>query len=59
MYECPNCGGNMKFDIPSQMLKCAQCGSLADSYSFNKETDAESTDLYETMPTVRRIDNRQ
>lgn len=48
MYECPNCGGNMKFDIPSQMLKCAQCGSLADPYSFNKETDAESTDLYET-----------
>lgn len=48
MYECPNCGGNMKFDIPSQMLKCAQCSTTLDPYSYNKEQDAESAQMYET-----------
>lgn len=47
MYECPNCGGNMKFDIPSQQLKCEQCHSLMDPYSCSKEHDAESSQMYE------------
>lgn len=25
MYQCPDCGGEMRFDIPSQMLKCGYC----------------------------------
>ena len=28
MYQCPNCGGEMRFDIPSQKLKCGYCESL-------------------------------
>lgn len=42
MLECPNCGGNVKFDIPSQQIACEYCGTKVDPYSFeNKTSDAE------------------
>ncbi|MCI8416007.1 MAG: hypothetical protein HFI33_00675 [Lachnospiraceae bacterium] len=41
MYECPNCGGNLKFDIAQQLLSCEYCGTQADPYSFYKQKDAE------------------
>lgn len=42
MFECPNCGGNLKFDIPSQQLACEHCHTKMDPYSFeNKTKDAE------------------
>jgi len=41
MYECPNCGGDLRFDIPSQMLKCEHCDTTYDPYSVEKEQDAE------------------
>lgn len=43
MYECPNCGGNLKFDIARQQLYCEYCGTLADPYRVCKERDAEET----------------
>lgn len=43
MYECPNCAANLKFDIPSQKLKCDHCGTLMDPYEFQKERDVEET----------------
>ncbi len=27
-YKCPNCGGNVKFDVTSQQMKCESCDSL-------------------------------
>lgn len=41
MYECPNCAGNLKFDIARQQLFCAYCETSMDPYSFHKEQDAE------------------
>lgn len=41
MYECPNCAGNLKFDIARQQLFCAHCETVMDPYSFHKEQDAE------------------
>ncbi len=41
MYECPNCAGNLKFDISRQQLFCAHCETTMDPYSFKKEKDAE------------------
>ena len=32
MYDCPNCGGNLVFDIRTQMLYCAHCESVMDPY---------------------------
>ncbi len=40
MYECPNCGGDLRFDITSQLLKCEHCDSTFDPYSVNKDQDA-------------------
>ncbi len=41
MYECPNCGGNLRFDIKSQKLGCVHCDAKFDPYAVSKEKDAE------------------
>ncbi|MBP3242191.1 MAG: hypothetical protein J6M92_16870 [Oribacterium sp.] len=41
MYECPNCGGDLRFDIPSQKLRCEHCDTTFDPYSVVVEEDAE------------------
>jgi hypothetical protein len=44
MFQCPNCGGNVRFDIPSQMLACEYCGTKLDPYSYeNKTSDGVET----------------
>ncbi len=47
MYECPNCGGNLKFDIPTQLLKCDYCKSAVDPYSVQKDHDAVEEKMYD------------
>lgn len=48
MFACPNCGGNLKFDIPSQQLSCEYCQTLVDPYSFeDKNKDAIETTEYD------------
>ncbi len=51
MYSCPNCGGNLKFDIPSQQLACEYCHTQADPYSF-EDRDQASFDKQEYEVTV-------
>lgn len=46
MYECPNCGGNLKFDIAAQQMLCAYCGATADPYSI-QGGDANESGEYE------------
>ena len=41
MYECPNCGGNLKFDIESQLLQCEHCLTTQDPYSTPEDQGAE------------------
>lgn len=41
MYDCPACGGNLKFDIPSQQLSCAFCNAFYDPYQITKDKDGE------------------
>lgn len=49
MFACPNCGGNIKFDIPSQQLCCEHCSTLMDPYSFDdKEKDAVERKEFDT-----------
>lgn len=38
MYSCPNCGGNLKFDISTQNLGCPHCQTQMDVYSFDNPT---------------------
>ena len=40
MYACPNCGGNLRFDIRTQQLGCAYCQTQVDVYSFEDNTPA-------------------
>lgn len=40
MYACPSCGGGLRFDIPSQKLKCDHCDTLTDPYSLEEKKDA-------------------
>ena len=47
MYECPNCAANLKFDIPSQQLKCDYCGTMMNPYDFQKERDVLETTVEE------------
>ncbi len=47
MYECPNCNGNLKFDISSEQLFCAHCESRLDPYSVQKESDTLDEDCFE------------
>ena len=55
MYECPNCAGNLQFDIDCQQLLCRHCNTMVDPYSFNKEKDAEETTEYHvTVFTCRQ-----
>lgn len=43
MYECPNCAANLRFDIPSQKLKCESCGTFMNPYDFQKDQDGLET----------------
>lgn len=47
MYECPNCGGNLKFEIKTQKLFCAHCDTRLEPCAVSKETDTLEGDLYE------------
>ena len=48
MYQCPGCGGGLKFDIPSQQLKCDSCLTLVDPYSLKEQDSAtQMENVYE------------
>ena len=47
MYDCPACGGNLKFDIPSQQLSCAFCNAFYDPYQITKDKDGEEQNDFE------------
>lgn len=37
MFQCPNCGGNLKFNISAQQLVCENCDTTADPYAFDTQ----------------------
>ncbi|MDO5155237.1 MAG: hypothetical protein Q4D51_04665 [Eubacteriales bacterium] len=44
MYECPNCSGNLVFDIVSQRIKCPNCDSKFDPYEVTNQKELEHQD---------------
>ena len=46
MYNCPNCSGNLSFDIASQTLMCDYCKTQLDPYEYQKTQDAEENDMF-------------
>lgn len=47
MYQCPDCGGRLTFDISLQQLKCDHCSNSFDPYAISKEQDAEESREYD------------
>lgn len=43
MYNCQNCGGNLRFDISSQMLKCPYCDAGYDCYEAEPAAETGSS----------------
>ena len=59
MYECPNCGGNLKFSIEDQLMKCDYCQTTFDPYSLKKETmQKKSSPLRQLFSPVRSAAER-
>ena len=46
MYQCPNCGSNLHFDIRSQKLLCDACMSTFDPDAFDTGSGAEEDDTF-------------
>lgn len=47
MIVCPNCGGNLKFDIPSQKMHCAYCDVFIEPTEVvEKDKDADQGKTY-------------
>lgn len=47
MYQCPNCGGGLRFDILSQQMKCDFCQTLADPLAFSSFKGAQEDTEFE------------
>ena len=48
MYNCPNCGGHIRYDIPTGKIHCDSCDSSFDPYAIGEGKDAEEQKTYET-----------
>ncbi len=47
MYECPNCGANIKFDIKLQKMLCAFCDSTFDPFQVTEAHEVEEQNMME------------
>ena len=47
MMTCPNCAGQMFFDIPSQKLKCSHCETLIEPEEYEISRHTEERTEYE------------
>lgn len=47
MYECPNCGGNLRFNIATQQLSCGYCDTSINPYDYEKSTDVQESREYD------------
>ncbi len=47
MYECPNCGSNLQYDIAARQMLCSYCGTTADPYSLHEEPEFLERGEYE------------
>lgn len=52
MYECPNCGNHLKYDIAAQQMLCDYCGTTADPYSLHEEQEALERGEYDATVFV-------
>ena len=46
-YGCPNCGGGLRYDIPSQKMLCDQCGEKTDLSRLPEEAAGDTLEVTE------------
>ncbi len=51
MYQCPNCNGNLKFNIKRQKMLCEHCNSIFDPYQFGEAEGAKQSEFEVTVFT--------
>lgn len=49
MARCPNCAGELLFDIKTQSLKCQQCDSVFNPYDKDKTVEGVVQEYYDTQ----------
>ena len=47
MYQCPNCGGRLIFDISSQSMLCEHCNTHYNPYNLGEGNSAEESKEYD------------
>lgn len=47
MHQCPNCAGNLKFDIHAQELLCEYCATKLNPYHFDNADGADEAEVFE------------
>lgn len=47
MYECPNCGSNLKFDAATQQMLCSYCNTTVNPYSIQNDHGVEESLEYD------------
>lgn len=47
MYQCPNCGGRLIFDITSQSMLCEHCNEHFNPYNIGEGSSAEESNEYD------------
>ena len=47
IYQCPNCGGRLVFDIPSQSMLCEHCSTHYNPYNLGEGSSAEESMEYD------------
>ena len=56
MYQCPNCGGRLIFDISSQSMLCEHCNTHYNPYNLGEGNSAEESKEYDvTVFKVRSV----
>lgn len=48
-FKCPNCGGNIEFDISQQKLKCPYCDTIFNIDDIKAYTDIKKDDVEDSM----------
>lgn len=52
MYQCPNCGSGLKYDIEQGKLVCNHCQSYFNPYEIEKESDGYEDEYFEATHFV-------
>lgn len=52
MYQCPNCGSGLKYDIEQGELVCNHCQSMFSPYEVDRETDGYEDEFFEATHFV-------